>query len=174
MSKVDILRNVEYLVSSKKAFTMVAISYLSANIEEAIKYDEFFHIDFENHAKKIIDRAGISPSRKEEIRQMFINYVPKPPEEDPEIKKLQLHKESNDKDQQPKTPNPPKKPVVVQPKPVPTTPKEKPVPIVEPKKEDTKPQAKNDTLSEKVIEKAGTKNNNGSKNKQNKKPPQNN
>ena len=90
MSKEEFDQNIQRLNSKIKAFSNTAISYFSQKIETAIQYDEFFQIDYDKYASVIIERANISENRKEEIRQMFKNYKPKAPEEEPTINKLQF------------------------------------------------------------------------------------
>lgn len=58
---------------SKKILIPNAIATLTANLSKACEYDDFYKIDYEAFAKKIIDDSNLPPSRKEEIRQRFKN-----------------------------------------------------------------------------------------------------
>ena len=56
---------------SKKILVPNEISKLTANLNEASWYDDFYKIDYLKYGKSIIDNSNLSPKRKEEIHQRF-------------------------------------------------------------------------------------------------------
>ena len=50
------------------------IKVLAEHIEEAIKNENFFKIDYEKYAKQIIERSNACDEKKEEITKSFLNH----------------------------------------------------------------------------------------------------
>lgn len=74
MFNKDIIKNIQNLiVKPNKALARASISYLSQYIEEAINYDHFFEIDYENYGESIIQSSSISADKKEQIRKLWNN-----------------------------------------------------------------------------------------------------
>ena len=70
MSKNDILKNIRALIQNagNSATNFASSSYLSQNLEEAIKYDIFFDINYEQYGERILRSSRVPDERKEEIR----------------------------------------------------------------------------------------------------------
>ena len=70
MSKNDILKNIGALIQNtgNGATNFASSSYLSQNLEEAIKYDIFFDINYEQYGERILRSSRVPDERKEEIR----------------------------------------------------------------------------------------------------------
>ena len=75
MSKNDILKNIGALIQNtgNGATNFASSSYLSQNLEEAIKYDIFFDINYEQYGERILRSSRVPDERKEEIRQLWSN-----------------------------------------------------------------------------------------------------
>lgn len=75
MSKNDILKNIRALIQNtgNGATNFASSSYLSQNLEEAIKYDIFFDINYEQYGERILRSSRVPDERKEEIRQLWSN-----------------------------------------------------------------------------------------------------
>lgn len=58
---------------SKKILIPNAIATLSANLNEACEYKDFFLINYEKYANQIIENSKLPLGKKEEIRQKFKN-----------------------------------------------------------------------------------------------------
>ena len=61
---------------SKRILIPNAIITLTANLNEACGYDDFYKIDYLKYGKRIIDDSNLPPKRKEEIHQRFKNPSP--------------------------------------------------------------------------------------------------
>lgn len=100
MASGQISNHILMLLQHSKAQFIVkrAINYLSENIEESMKNEQFFEIDYELYGKQIIDKSNLSDEQKDDLRHRFENKdsIPSAPANNPPKQKPKDQAPKND------------------------------------------------------------------------------